>query len=52
MLRKGSADPRPPSFSDLARAQFLVRLLYLEYYANLSDRPVEAQRGIPVLAGE
>lgn len=89
MLRKGSADPRQPSFSDLARARvvppdhellrmkravdwafvdvalaayydaaqgrpgypppLLVRLLYLEFYANLSDRQVVEQVGYNLL---
>lgn len=92
MLRRGSADPRQPSFSDLARArvvppdhellrmkravdwhfvdvalaphydaaqgrpgyppQLLVRLLYLEFYANLSDRQVVEQVGYNLLYRE
>lgn len=92
MLRKGSAEVRQPSFSDLARArvvppdhellrmkrvvdwsfvdatlaasyaahqgrpgyppQLLVRLLYLEYYANLSDRQVAEQVGYNLLYRE
>jgi IS5 family transposase len=92
MLRKGSAEPRQPSFSDLARVrvvppdhellrmkravdwacvdtelaryydtaqgrpgyppQLLVRLLYLEVYANLSDRQVAEQVGYNLLYRE
>lgn len=92
MLRKGSAEPRQPSFSDLARTrvvppdhellrmkrtvdwafvdetlagsydraqgrpgyppQLLVRMLYLEFYANLSDRQVAEQVGYNLLYRE
>jgi len=92
MLRKGSAEVRQPSFSDLARArvvppdhellrmkravdwtfvdetlaaayakdtgrpgyppQLLLRMLYLEFYANLSDRQVAEQVGYNLLYRE
>lgn len=92
MLRTGSAEPRQPSFSDLARVrvvppdhellrmkravdwtfvdtelaayydaaqgrpgyppQLLVRMLYLEFYANLSDRQVAEQVGYNLLYRE